>query len=223
MKFKPKKNEAWTRFELTTTGCFDWFSRELKRDICSFLAAWFKCHVIILGDLNCNVLGSDPDGCALSDFCSTFGLSQLFKTPTRVTERSKSLIDVALTTNENIIHACDVKQSAICVHSLVSLTLKFKTPRPRSSFANTRSYKNSVLIYARTTMMPPRVLASGRKPCGGNYYYCSKVRCHYPGCQPMRASAAWLDSPVENGFLTADHANSRNQGPTSKNKESTEK
>ena len=107
-----KKNEAWTRFELTTTGCFDWFSRELKRDICSFLAAWFKCHVIILGDLNCNVLGSDPDGCALSDFCSTFGLSQLFKTPTRVTERSKSLIDVALTTNENIIHACDVKQSA---------------------------------------------------------------------------------------------------------------
>jgi len=97
---------------------------------------------IILGDLNCNVLGSDLDGCTLSDFCLTFGLSQLVKTPTSVTEKSKSLIDVALTTNENIIHACDVKQSTISDHSLVSLTLKFKTPRPRSSFANMRSYKN---------------------------------------------------------------------------------
>ena len=99
-------------------------------------------NVIILGDLNCNLIGGDPDGHALSDFCSTFGLSQLVKTATRVTEKSKSLIDVALTTNENIIYACDVMQSAISDHSLVSLTLKLKTPRPRISFMTTRSYKN---------------------------------------------------------------------------------
>ena len=99
-------------------------------------------NVIILGDLNCNLIGGDPDGHALSDFCSTFGLSQLVKTATRVTEKSKSLIDVALTTNENIIYACDVMQSAISDHSLVSLTLKLKTPRPRISFVTTRSYKN---------------------------------------------------------------------------------
>ena len=99
-------------------------------------------NVIILGDLNCNLIGSDPDGHALNDFCSTFGPSQLVKTATRVTEKSKSLIDVALTTNENIIHACDVMQSAISDHGLVSLTLKLKTPRPRISFVTTRSYKN---------------------------------------------------------------------------------
>ena len=96
-------------------------------------------NVIILGDLNCNLIGGDP---ALSDFRSTFGLSQLVKTAIRVTEKSKSLIDVALTTNENIIHACDVMQSAISDHGLVSLTLKLKTPRPRISFVTTRSYKN---------------------------------------------------------------------------------
>ena len=88
-------------------------------------------NAIILGDLNRNLIGGDPEGNALSDFCSTFGLSQIVKTATRVTEKSKSLIDVALTTNENIIHACDVIQSAISGHSLVSLTLKVKTPRPR--------------------------------------------------------------------------------------------
>ena len=99
-------------------------------------------NVIIIGDLNCNLIGGDPEGHALSDFCSTFGLSQLVKSATRVNEKSKSLIDVALTTNENIIHACDVIQSVISDHSLVSLTLKLKTPRPRISFEFTRSYQN---------------------------------------------------------------------------------
>ena len=99
-------------------------------------------NVIILGDLICNRIGGDPEGNAQSDFCSTFGLSQLVTTATRVTEKSKSLIDVALTTNENTIDACDVIQSAISDHSLVSLTLKLKTPRPRISFVTTRSYKN---------------------------------------------------------------------------------
>ena len=92
--------------------------------------------------INCNLIGGDPEGHALSDFCSTFGLSQLVKTATRVTEKSKSLIDVALRTNENIIHAYEVIQSAISDHSLVSLTLKVKTPRPRISFVTTRIYKN---------------------------------------------------------------------------------
>ena len=99
-------------------------------------------NVIIIGDLNCNLIGGDPEGRALSDFCATFGLSQLVKSATRVNEKSKSLIDVTLTTNENIIHACDVIQSVISDHSLVGLTLKLKTPRPRISFVTTRSYKN---------------------------------------------------------------------------------
>ena len=101
-------------------------------------------NVIILRDLNYNLIGGDPDGRALSDFCSTFGLSRLVKTPTRGTEKSKSLIAVALTTNENIIHACDVTQSAISDHSLVNLILKLKTPKPKISFLTTRSYKTYV-------------------------------------------------------------------------------
>ena len=32
-------------------------------------------NVIIIGDLNCNLIGGDPEGHALSDFCSSFGLS----------------------------------------------------------------------------------------------------------------------------------------------------
>ena len=53
----------------------------------------------ILGDLDCNLIGGDLDGHALSDFSSTFGQSQLVKTAKRVTEKSKSLLDVAWTRN----------------------------------------------------------------------------------------------------------------------------
>jgi len=69
--------------------------------------------VILLGDLNCNLLGSCSDDQALLDFCATTNLEQLVKDPTRITETSPSLIDVALTTNENIIYNCKDMSSSI--------------------------------------------------------------------------------------------------------------
>ena len=59
--------------------------------------------VVLLSDLNCDVLGNGPEGRALTDFCLRFNLAQMVKSPTRVTETSKSIIDVVLTTNESII------------------------------------------------------------------------------------------------------------------------
>ena len=99
-------------------------------------------EIIILGDLNCNLIGNCPDGRALLDFCSTFNLTQLVKVPTRVTETSQTLIDVALTTNTSIINTCEVKSCTINDHSMVCLTLKLKAPRPRCKYITTRSYKN---------------------------------------------------------------------------------
>ena len=99
-------------------------------------------NVIILGDLTVIVLGVMLKVMHRAIFVRLLVYHNSLKTATRVTEKSKSLIDVALTTNENTIDACDVIQSAISDHSLVSLTLKSKTPRPRISFVTTRSYKN---------------------------------------------------------------------------------
>ena len=98
--------------------------------------------IILLGDLNCNLLGSCSDGQALLDFCATTNLVQLVQDPTRITETSQSLIDVALTTNENIIYSCKVKSSTISDHNLISLTLKLKPPKMRPTYISTRSYKN---------------------------------------------------------------------------------
>jgi len=36
---------------------------------------------VLLGDLNCDVLGNGPDGRALNDFCLRFNLAQMVKSP----------------------------------------------------------------------------------------------------------------------------------------------
>ena len=98
--------------------------------------------VILLGDLNCNLLSNCSDGQALLDFCATTNLVQLVHDPKRIADTSQSLIDVALTTNENIIYSCKVKSSTISDHNLISLTLKLKKPKKRPTYISTRSYKN---------------------------------------------------------------------------------
>ena len=101
-----------------------------------------ELDVILLGNLNCNLLGNYPDGQALIDLCSTLNLFQLVEKPTRATETSQTLIDVILTTNKLFINTCDVMSSTISDHSLVYLTLKLKAQRTRTSYITTRSYKN---------------------------------------------------------------------------------
>ena len=92
------------------------FLEDLEKAFLDSLLAGME--VIIIGDLNCNLQGNCPDGRALFDFCSTLNLTQLVKEPTRVTERSQTLIDIVLTTNENIVNFCEVKSSTISDHSL---------------------------------------------------------------------------------------------------------
>ena len=82
------------------------------------------------------------EGRALTEFCSTFNLTQLVKSPTRVTETSKSIIDIVLTVNKDFVENCIVKSSSISDHNLVCFNLRLKAPRPRHSYVTIRSYKN---------------------------------------------------------------------------------
>ena len=75
----------------------------------SFLLCMVGSEVVILGDLNCNVLEDCYEGRALNEFCFTFNLTQLAESPTRVTETSKSMIDIVLMTNKDFVENCDVK------------------------------------------------------------------------------------------------------------------
>ena len=83
----------------TSLSCFE---TDFSETLTSALS--FNKPIYILGDLNCNVLDSNnPGQCALSNFCTCFNLTQMVDNPTRVTEHSRTLIDVILTSSENNI------------------------------------------------------------------------------------------------------------------------
>ena len=77
----------------------------------------------ILGDLNCNLLDQtnlDNDAKHLLRILEIYQFMQLITKPTRITQRSKSLLDVCITScPEKIIHS-DVFHVGLSDHSLCS-------------------------------------------------------------------------------------------------------
>ena len=59
--------------------------------------------IFLLGDLNCNMLKDILESRALRVFCICLNPSQPITSPTRVAERSSSLIDVFMTSNSSLI------------------------------------------------------------------------------------------------------------------------
>ena len=59
--------------------------------------------VVLLGDLNCDMLKNDRHSTALDEFCVNYNLKQIIDKPTRVTENSKTLIDVIILSNLSMV------------------------------------------------------------------------------------------------------------------------
>lgn len=99
-------------------------------------------EVFVVGDLNCNLLKSCPDGDrALKDVCSSLNLTQLVKSPTRITPQSSSLIDVIMASNTSLIVESGVVETHIGDHYLIYSVLKLKVPKPPPTYVTARSYK----------------------------------------------------------------------------------
>ena len=83
--------------------------------ITSYISALTLSHPIyILGDLNCNLLKTDNrDAKALNKFCHSYNLTQLINSPTRVTEGSKSLLDVIIVSETKQVQKAGVMESSI--------------------------------------------------------------------------------------------------------------
>ena len=109
-------------------------SRFLDDFITSFMdSLLLGMEFMVAGDLNADILpgSSCPEGRALMDLCNSLNLSQLVIQPTRTTDTSVTLIDVALTTNKSFITICDVNISAVADYWLVAVTLNLKALKPR--------------------------------------------------------------------------------------------
>ncbi|MCP3663808.1 MAG: hypothetical protein GY696_15175 [Gammaproteobacteria bacterium] len=89
-----------------------------------------RSEVIIMGDLNCNILGDCArlgPGRQLFDFCVSYGLSNVITDVTR--PRSGTLLDVILTTHRQRCATAVVIPTGASDHSICCACLSTKAPR----------------------------------------------------------------------------------------------
>ena len=106
-----------------------------------------KSDVIILGNLNTNMMSNSKfpknDKHELLNFSGTFDLTQLIKEPTRITDTSRTLIDLIFVNNDHRVVKSGVIPVLLSDHYLVFCILKagvFIKAQLRSF--EYRSYKN---------------------------------------------------------------------------------
>jgi len=105
-----------------------------------------RCDLIILGDMNVDLLLKPAYGCKLNmqilhNFMRSLDLSQIITEPTRITEQSKSLIDVILVNNEYRVVDSGVVPLSISDHSLIYCIVKAGFPKATPRTIEYRSYR----------------------------------------------------------------------------------
>ena len=96
---------------------------------------------ILTGDMNCNYL-VNSDHKELKSILTAFGLKQLIKDPTRVTQDSRSLIDVIYTNEPWNIYSVKVIPAGLSDHDLVGCTRKIHNFKYQPKLITCRNYAN---------------------------------------------------------------------------------
>lgn len=115
---------------------------EFISSLSSAIELMFKCRleIILIGDYNLNMLVNEEEGRrenkALKDLCDRFCLFNQITEPTRITEKSQSLIDVILASHPERFATSGNLHFGISDHDLVFAVRKQKIPRPNAREMN---------------------------------------------------------------------------------------
>ena len=106
--------------------------------------AVFERQIYIMGDINCNLLAASPEYHTkqLNDLLDIYQLTQIINEPTRVTEKSHTLIDLFITNDKENIVSSGVYPLSISDHYLIYAVRKIGIPRSNPRFIQTRSFKH---------------------------------------------------------------------------------
>ncbi|XP_068737945.1 uncharacterized protein [Montipora capricornis] len=97
--------------------------------------------ILVVGDLNCDLLVNSSNSRTLNNLGTSLNMKQLITQPTRVTEISKTLIDVIFTSNPAIIVDSGIVETHFSDHYLVFAVLNLRMPKPPAAYVFARSYK----------------------------------------------------------------------------------
>ena len=92
-----------------------------------------KKDIVLTGDANCDLILKTPRSDALWSFCTSVNAHQLIDRPTRVTLTSRSLLDIVMVSNKDIVKTSGVLDLTISDHDLVYVVLDMKVPKPPPS------------------------------------------------------------------------------------------
>ena len=113
-------------FKLTLPGIFSMF--DLIPFFITQSALYDDQEVFILGDLNIDLTGSrvkNSNGIkCYKEFCSLHGLEQLIKEPTRITEKSETLLDHIISNSAQKVSQHGVLNLGLSDHHMIYCTKK---------------------------------------------------------------------------------------------------
>lgn len=100
---------------------------ELLDDVCSKCLDFLNSEIILLGDFNTDVTRDELSMTkALRNFCSSIGLHQLIKEPTRVCISTQTTIDLVLVSDKLRIANSGVIHYGLSDHAMIFCTRKLK-------------------------------------------------------------------------------------------------
>lgn len=120
-------------------------------------------EVILMGDVNVNYLDKHSNK-EFKSVLNLFGLKQLIKTPTRITEESSTLIDIIATTHHQYIKGSCTIPSGIADHEMVGCVRKVNHIKYKPKTITCRDYRNYNPESARNDL----------KSKDWNYFYSQK-------------------------------------------------
>lgn len=138
-KSKPVLISTWYRPPDSSIDLLDRFEKFLQK------ADDEQKELIITGDLNCNLLAMEGNAhtIKLTDLFDVYQLQQHIKSPTRVTNKTSTLLDLILTKIDDLKTIdSGVIHLGISDHSLVYICRKISIPREKPKIVETRQFKN---------------------------------------------------------------------------------
>ena len=103
-------------------------------------------ELLLIGDMNMDMYSNEDEdrfpNSNLADFCQRFCLVNKITEPTRVTDKTKTLIDVILTSHQERYSTAGSLSLGVSDHDLVFIVRKNKLVRPKPRLIEFRSMKN---------------------------------------------------------------------------------
>lgn len=113
----------------------------------SAIVLMYKCRqeVVLIGDFNLDMYINQDEGrkgnAAFQEFCDKFCLQNQISEPTRVTDKTKTLIDVILATHPERFATCGNLHLGVSDHDLVFAVRKNKLAKPKAREIKYRSMR----------------------------------------------------------------------------------